>query len=271
MFVRLVFILGLLGALTGTSTVVSAQPSAKKATTTARSHYKKGMKAYDLGRFDEAVREFEAAYDADPSPAYLFNIAQAYRRGDNDTKALDLYKTYLRKSPDAADRASVESIIAEIEKKLAPVAPPPAVPPPPAPVPAAVPAPQPAAQIATPSPPPEEGHPGRGLKIAGITTGAVGLAACGAGIGFALHAKSKDDQAASSPVYNPQLKKDADSARTMAYVFFAVGGAAVVTGTVLSILGWTSHGSATAGSVSAASVRPMLGPNLAGLVLGGSF
>jgi tetratricopeptide (TPR) repeat protein len=133
MFVRSVFILTLLGALAGAGTVAWAEPPAsKKAAASARTHYKKGMKAYDLGRFDEAVRAFEDAYDADPSAAYLFNIAQAYRRSGNDTKALELYKTYLRKSPDAADRESVESIIAEIEKKLAPTAPPPVAPPPPA-------------------------------------------------------------------------------------------------------------------------------------------
>jgi tetratricopeptide (TPR) repeat protein len=233
------------------------------------------MKAYDLGHFDEAVREFEAAYDADDSAAYLFNIAQAYRRGHNETKALELYKTYLRKAPDAADRASVESIIAEIEKTISETAPPPAAaaPPAPAPAPAAVPAPAPAPRVAVPSPPIEQEHPGRGLKIAGITTAAVGLAACGVGIAFAFQAKSKDDQSGSSPVYNPQLEKDADSARTMAYVFFGVGGAAVVAGAILAIVGWTSHGSAAAGSGAppVASVQPMIAPNLAGLVFAGAF
>jgi tetratricopeptide (TPR) repeat protein len=274
MFVRLVFILSLLGVVAGVSTVAWAQPS-KKAAATARGHYKKGMKAYDLGRFEEAVMEFEAAYDLDENTAYLFNIAQAYRRGHNDTKALELYKTYLRKAPDATDRANVESIITEIERKIAQAAPPPA-PPPAAPAPpvqttqpSAVPVAAPAARVAGSAPSPADDHPGRALTIAGIATAGVGLAACATGVVFALRAKSKDDEAAKGVVYNPQLKKDADSARTYAYVSFIVGGVAVVTGTVLTILGVTAQGSPTGPAVT--SVQPMLGPGTAGLALSGSF
>jgi tetratricopeptide (TPR) repeat protein len=275
MFVRLVCVLSLLGVLAGASTAAWAgRPSGKKAAATARAHYKKGMKAYDLGRFDEAVSEFEAAYDIDDNTAYLFNIAQAYRRGNNDSKALEFYKTYLRKAPDAADRANVESILANIEKKLTPTAPPPAASTAPAPVPVARPSAGPApafsGQVVSQAPPPAAEHPGRGLRIAGITTAAVGLAACGAGVAFAFRAKSKDDDAANSPVYNPQLKKDADSARTYTYVFFGVGGAAVATGVVLAIFGWTTP-APSSGAPSVTSVQPIIGPSMTGLAFAGAF
>src|SRR5262245_838725 len=79
-------------------------------------HYKKGVTAYDLGKFDDAVDEFQKAYEIKPTPAYLYNIAQAYRQKGDASRAVFFYKRYLQKAPDAPNRETVEKRIAELEE-----------------------------------------------------------------------------------------------------------------------------------------------------------
>ena len=92
----------------------------KKEIAGAKEHYRKGIKAYDLGDFEKAIREFQDAYELKDDPAYLYNLAQAYRRGGNLPKAISLYQTYLRKSPDAENKDEVEKRIVELQKAIAP-------------------------------------------------------------------------------------------------------------------------------------------------------
>jgi len=82
----------------------------------AREHYRKGTKAYDLGRYLEAAKEYEAAYEIKDDPALLYNIAQAYRLGGNVNEALRSYRSFLRRLPDAPNRAEVEAKILELQK-----------------------------------------------------------------------------------------------------------------------------------------------------------
>jgi tetratricopeptide (TPR) repeat protein len=278
MFSRIALAVTLVTGLLGAESAVHAQAASRKAATAARAHYEKGMKAYDLGRFDEAVSEFASAYEVQDDPAYLFNSAQAHRRGGNDRKALELYRTYLRKSPDATDRAGVEAIMAELERKLAP-APVPA----PAPAPTVAPgAPVVAPSVATLAPTSSRlgemtagvedqpaTRPGRTLRIAAIASGVVGLAAVGGGVACLLVARSRDEEAVRLPVYDAareqSLKSDASTARTAGYVALGVGGAAVVTGAVLAIVGWHADAPGTI------SLQPVLGPRMAGLLVQQAF
>lgn len=82
----------------------------------AREHFQKGRTLYDVGRFDEAAREFEAAYQIKPDPALLFNLAQAYRLAGKNQPALIAYRSYLRNLPNASNRAQVEASIAELQR-----------------------------------------------------------------------------------------------------------------------------------------------------------
>ncbi len=83
----------------------------------AKSHYATGTRQYDLGHFQEALAEFEAAYLAVPDPVFLYNSAQCHRRMGNDREALAFYRSYLRNAPDAANRTEVNKRIQEIEAK----------------------------------------------------------------------------------------------------------------------------------------------------------
>jgi tetratricopeptide (TPR) repeat protein len=93
----------------------------------ARAHYDKGTTAYALGHFAEAAAEFERAFTLKADPAILYNAAQAYRLAGDRSRALELYKNYLRVYGRRAEHSpDVEWHIAELEK-LGPAAPAPAV------------------------------------------------------------------------------------------------------------------------------------------------
>jgi tetratricopeptide (TPR) repeat protein len=180
----------------------------------AKEHYIRGTSFYDLGRFDDAIREFEAAYHLKNDPAFLYNLAQSYRQANKPEQALHFYKTYLRYVPKAPNKADIEDKIKALEQQVAqkgtgttpppggtappPVGtapppggtapPPPTTPPPPAgdlgtvPLPPGTPPPgyappgYPPPPAETPPPPSADtsSDPGRKFRIAGLATGATG-------------------------------------------------------------------------------------------------
>jgi tetratricopeptide (TPR) repeat protein len=73
---------------------------------------------YNLGRFSEALAEYEAAYLAVQDPPFLFNIAQCHRKMGNNKEALDSYRSYLRVAPAAPNRAEVQKRISELERQV---------------------------------------------------------------------------------------------------------------------------------------------------------
>jgi hypothetical protein len=88
------------------------------ATEQARQHYEIGTQQYDLGHWDDAIREFETAYELRPDPSFLYNLAQAYRRKGDLKRALDLYRNYLIKIPKGVQRAEVEEKIAALQRQI---------------------------------------------------------------------------------------------------------------------------------------------------------
>src|SRR5579859_2734578 len=85
----------------------------------ARQHVAKAKVHYDLGEFKEAADEYIIVYRLRPIPAILFNVAQAYRQAGMYEKARQFYKSYLRESPDAKNRAMIEQSIKEMNDLLA--------------------------------------------------------------------------------------------------------------------------------------------------------
>lgn len=75
-------------------------------------------KAYDLGDFKRAVEGYKAAYEAKPDPVLLYNIAQSYRLAKDFEQAVFFYRSYMRRLPDAPNRADVEARVALLEKQL---------------------------------------------------------------------------------------------------------------------------------------------------------
>jgi len=86
--------------------------------TKARALHAEGMSAYRAGRFEVAVRKFEAANVEDPSPELLYHLAQAYRLKGDHRAALELYQKYVDLAPNGAaaadSRRQIEVLIDEL-------------------------------------------------------------------------------------------------------------------------------------------------------------
>ena len=84
----------------------------------ARAQFDRAEKAFNLGHFDEALTGYQAAYEALPLPAFLFNIAQCHRNLRNREQAVFFYQRYLSLAPEAPNRGVVEELIAEQKRLL---------------------------------------------------------------------------------------------------------------------------------------------------------
>jgi tetratricopeptide (TPR) repeat protein len=60
----------------------------------AATAYAEGQRLYNAGHYLDAADAFLDAYRLEPDPAYLFNIAQAYRLGNACAKAAEYYRKF---------------------------------------------------------------------------------------------------------------------------------------------------------------------------------
>ena len=259
----------------------------------ARKEYVEGTREFELGHFDEAIKHYEEAYRHRDNPVLLYNLAQAHRLAGHNAQGLRLYKQYLMRVPDAANREEVSQKIALLEKLIesermarsmppegavrpgdkAATEPPPVTenPPPPATTP-----PPPATTTPATTPPPREaehvGVPGRGLKIAGIVVAAVGIGALAGGIAMGvLTQKGSDAVAAEAKAgqhFDPAQESKALTDQTVEIALLAAGGAALVGGVVIYYLGWRQGAREGYRKV---VLLPTVGPNVAALTLEGHF
>ncbi len=93
----------------------SKQQADDAATKRARKHHKRGEKLFALGRFEEALVAYEAAFEASPLPHFLFNIGQCHRNLGNFDQAIFSFRKYLKLWPDAPNRTAVLELIDELE------------------------------------------------------------------------------------------------------------------------------------------------------------
>ena len=63
-----------------------------------------GEKLFALGKFDEALDEYQKAYDAKPLPDFLFNIGQCHRNLGDYEAAIFSFKKFLKLDPEAPNR-----------------------------------------------------------------------------------------------------------------------------------------------------------------------
>jgi tetratricopeptide (TPR) repeat protein len=237
----------------------------------ARQHYNKAVQLYDLGHFEEAIGEFEKAYESKQDPVLLYNLAQSYRRLGNHKQALDLYRNFLLRMPGTPYRTDVEARIASLQKLVAEEAAeaPPAPGPAPAPSsttpPVALP---PAPLVATaPATTTPTGRDGRGLRIAGWASAGAGVVAVTGGVLFGLRARSLSQRVTDAPIFQASDESSGKTAARMQWVCYGAGAALLATGAVLFFLGRPRAASASP----AVAVAPALFPAGAGLVTEGTF
>lgn len=102
-----------------------ALPAAALAQDEAAAHLGRGAEHYQAGRYDDAARELRLAYELNPLPRLLCNIAQASRKGGHEKEALENYQLCLRTDPklSAAERAEFQGYVEQLEKKFPPTQP----------------------------------------------------------------------------------------------------------------------------------------------------
>ena len=260
---------------------------------------KQAQQFYKEGHYEDAAKIFtELSVDYPDKPAFTRNLGACYYYLHRPEPAISNLREYLDRGKNITekDRTEVDGWIAEMEKLrdqtaaaanaapavvAAPVpvaapatagaidsnqppvamAPAPSLPPTPiAPV-AASPAPAPAAETVAPA----QTTAGQGMRFAGIACGAVGLASIGTAIYFYTRATSLSDKITSSDTPSASDYQSGKTAQTMQWVFYSVGTAALVTGSVLYYLGWR------AAEPGQTAVAPMVGPGFAGLSAKGAF
>src|SRR5437764_7029263 len=87
----------------------------------AKSAFGRGNAAYNLGKYADAIAEFEQAYALSRLPDILFNLGQCYRkrweadrRSELGRRALHYYEALVREAPSSRVRPDAEQFIAEL-------------------------------------------------------------------------------------------------------------------------------------------------------------
>jgi tetratricopeptide (TPR) repeat protein len=209
---------------------------------TAKAHYEDGTRAYNLGRFPDAIASFEKAYEEDPAAILLFNIAQSNRQMGNHERALFFYRRYLEADPQSKNRASVESRMEEIraaqqaaEQANAVSTPSPATPLEPTPAQSASEK-QASGVSVRAQPDSSEGAPTRLLRWSAFTAGGVGVASIVTAIVFGSMAASDGDTQSKAETFDADADAAGKRKETLQYVFLGVGAAAMAAGVVLYML-----------------------------------
>jgi tetratricopeptide (TPR) repeat protein len=81
---------------------------------TIRQHYQSGVTHYELSEYAPAIADFKEAYRLSNDPAYLFNIAQAYRLEHKCADAMQFYQRYLAAAGDIPNKDKVAARIEEM-------------------------------------------------------------------------------------------------------------------------------------------------------------
>jgi tetratricopeptide (TPR) repeat protein len=197
----------------------------------AKAHLEKGLRAYDVQSYAEAIDEFRAGYQIDARPELLYALGQAERLSGDCKGAMEAYRSFLRTNPSSRQEASAKKNLQRCARELEAAAS--AAPRPPAPV-------EPAAERAAVPPPPEPVLPPPAPYYRDVLGGAalgIGLAGIGAGgalwgigegqIG-AVNGASRYDQFARSTAG----AQGAETLRIAGIVTVSVGGALLVVAAV---------------------------------------
>ncbi len=258
-------------------------------------HYQQATRAYDLGKYQEAVDEYQKVYEIDGDPVMLYNIAQAYRLNDQPQESIHFYRRYLQRSPEARNKEDVERKITAMEKLIeerrkaaALVAPPPprtdvkpvAVPEPVVPPPVSPPV------VVAPPPPPPPPPPSTTRRVLGWSMVGVGAASIAVAIVEGIRAKNRGDEltkdqgtVAMPNPWTPELESiqsEGKTANIVAIVCGIAGTAVGVGGAIVLITNGSSssandNGAPSAATTNTVSFAPWVGPGLVGGGMGLRF
>ncbi len=108
-----VLVIVALGALAGVGQVEAREPNAAASELDVL-----GKEAYRDQRYEDAVAAFEGAYEADPLPRFLFNLARCHEKLGDLARASHYFDRYLAGAPEAQDRERVKALAKMLKLKL---------------------------------------------------------------------------------------------------------------------------------------------------------
>lgn len=100
--------------LAGPAAAIAGEPAAT-VQQQAAALYKQGVGRFKAQDFEAAARLFQQAYDLDPSPVLLYNLARSAEEMGDAEAAIRHYRAYLQRFESASDRSEVERRIRTIE------------------------------------------------------------------------------------------------------------------------------------------------------------
>jgi tetratricopeptide (TPR) repeat protein len=210
--------------ISGVAAAQPAGPAPDKAKGSAS--YARGRAQYAAGDYRAAAASFLDAYAADPDPGYLFNVGQAFRFAQDCARAARYYRQFLGAVSSAPNLDKVRGYLDEMDACVRRQPPPrPPVPP-------------------VPPTPPAPDDPGATRRHVGLALAGAGLAAVGAGAWFHHDVLYFEDRSGrctrASPCTAAQVAHWDERGHTtsvLAVAAYAAGGAALVGGTALYLLG----------------------------------
>lgn len=282
----------------------SKQEQARKRFEEAEAHKRRGDEHAGRGEQQEAhdayglaAEAYSKAFELYEHPAFIYNLAQMRRLRGEQRRAIRAYETYLVLDPGGAQAGTARTFVAQLtlaldaeESQSGPAA-----------VDATRPnpgggtetAPAPGEQ-ATAKPGQEPGNPqasstmgsqeltattspgrdadaGRGLRVAGMVSVAVGIVGLGLGVKFGLDARAASQELSDKQPGEPwdpsdrrRVQRGEDAERNM-IISMSLGGAALVAGGALYVFGVSQSSS---GSL---AVRPVATPDGVWVHLSGRF
>lgn len=99
------------------SSVASSLP-ANVRSDLARTHFRTGMRYFDLSRFDEAATEFERVYELTEQHELLYNIARAHEAAGHAERAVEVYELFLQRVPDAPNATAIRAHATELRERI---------------------------------------------------------------------------------------------------------------------------------------------------------
>jgi tetratricopeptide (TPR) repeat protein len=296
---RVVLLLTLFSSLSLSPGVARAAELSPQQKLEMKQLYERATRAYDVGKYAEAIEYYQKAYEIGGDPPMLYNIAQSYRLNDQPADAVRFYRRYLQRAPSARNKDDVERKISELEKiveerRRAQLA---APPPPATPAPAATPGvtapppvqPPPTPSL-TPSPTPTteggdttpsgDGTPpsstqdvagsGHVQRIIGWSLVGLGAAAAAGAVIEGIIAKNNSDKVTTASQSMGKIEFDAGwekqgkNANT-AMIGLAIGaGAAAVAGVIVVLTAPSSSEAPVEAAPAVATVAPWLGVGIVG-------
>lgn len=200
--------------------------------TTAEINAREGVRLAKAGKFAESVPLFRMAVRLDTcDPGHLLLLARGLARSKQTTEARRRYNEVLATFPKSAAAKRAKKELAKLPRE------------------APKPAPTPSGSSLEPAP-----APGPDWLTMGLMTAGAGALVTVGGVFFALDAQSADDDlqtAARQPdrARYQELVDQRDRSTTLSYVFYGLGGAAIVTGATMALLPLFDDAPAKSGEV----------------------